>query len=518
MFDAGPVVRPPHHNELRIAPWIDEQIWGHRLWDSQSSWLLLMEFLTVAEACKRENRLFAEPDIYGPLEFRPAKRMYLRNILFNNDDLLQIDDRFPDSGSAWKHWLEVMEERAIGVGPTRDFSYLQARFHSFHDFARIVALLRTETIESGSNKRWTSRFIFPFGPNAIYEDQISHSTGKVGRDYVNFGRTGELLYLMLARSTARSALVGHLNRLLEPEGQWNSLVGLLEPKEDEVRESRGRSYLPYKSHPVYDRLAEDWLQILQLSIPQYDKLPHLATLASLHMMLYQLHISLEWLDEKPSINMICEMVAPKRTLVRELAAESYLNNTLLPLKAIDRYIDNIRESKGWKDALLQPDAFVQCRKVLQEAVRWGESTDDYDGDHEPTSLIADLRTTAIAGHKQHVGNIHRSYGRDIGLVSKRGTNKLRYAPNDNLLKTLVLANVPNRLELGEFLQTLHSRYGLVVGDRQAERVLPNQQFDKKAFQANARRLEGRLGSLGMLRRLSDGCAYVENPYRQGSNE
>ncbi len=47
---------------------------------------------------------------------------------------------------------------------------------------------------------------------------------------------------------------------------------------------------------------------------------------------------------------------------------------------------------------------------------------------------------------------------------------------------------------------------------QAEQVLAKDEFDKKAFQANARRLEQRLGSLGLLRRLSDGCAYVINPY------
>jgi hypothetical protein len=43
-------------------------------------------------------------------------------------------------------------------------------------------------------------------------------------------------------------------------------------------------------------------------------------------------------------------------------------------------------------------------------------------------------------------------------------------------------------------------------------VLSKDEFDKKAFQANSRRLEQRLGSLGLLRRLSDGCAYVINPY------
>ena len=71
------------------------------------------------------------------------------------------------------------------------------------------------------------------------------------------------------------------------------------------------------------------------------------------------------------------------------------------------------------------------------------------------------------------------------------------------------------MELSEFLERLFTRYGLVFGEREAEQVLSKEDFDKKSFQANARRLEQRLSSLGMLRRLSDSCAYVENPYGQG---
>jgi hypothetical protein len=114
-------------------------------------------------------------------------------------------------------------------------------------------------------------------------------------------------------------------------------------------------------------------------------------------------------------------------------------------------------------------------------------------------------------HRQHVANIHRNYGREIGLVSRRGTVKLRYAPNDSLLKTLLFANVNKRIELNDFLAKLQQRYGIVFGDREAEHILPKGDFDKKAFRANSRRLEQRLGSLGVLKRLSDACAYVINP-------
>ena len=70
------------------------------------------------------------------------------------------------------------------------------------------------------------------------------------------------------------------------------------------------------------------------------------------------------------------------------------------------------------------------------------------------------------------------------------------------------------MEYNEFLARIYSRYGLIFGDRHAETVLDKGEFDKKAFQANSERLEQRLGSLGMLRRLSDACAYVQNPFSQ----
>ncbi len=515
MIDPESVVPPPHPNEHKISPWVDEQIWGHRLWDSESSWLLFLEFLTVAEACYRDGRLLAEDGSYRPLAFKPYKRMYLRNILFNNDDILRIAERHPDSPSAWATWLQSMEEKAFGIPAPRDFSYLKKRFHSFHQFASIVAMIRGADVEGLSNKRWTSRFVFPFGPSALYEDLIGNpSSGTVSRDYVNFGRTGELLYLMLSRSSLRAELQRGLERVLKPTGPWNRLVGLLQPaSDDDDRSIRGNSYLPYKYHPTFDRLAQDWVSVLALPMPQYDAFPHLVTLGAFHVLLYQLAVAIEWRGKGDPLQIVCEIVAPKKSLVRELSSDSYLENNLLPAQAVGTSIDNIAASAEWRQALAEPGAFIRCRQILQDRVRWGESPDDYDGPSDPEALLAELRAFALAGHKQHVANIHRAYGRDVGLVSKRGTNKLRYAPTDGLLKTLLLTHVADRMELNEFLQCLYERYGFIIDDRQAEKALAKELFDKKAFQANARRLEERLGSLGLLRRLSDGCAYVENPYR-----
>ena len=51
-----PPPRPSVQDEN--AMWVDEQIWGHRLWDAQSPWLIFLEFLTIAESRHRDHALF----------------------------------------------------------------------------------------------------------------------------------------------------------------------------------------------------------------------------------------------------------------------------------------------------------------------------------------------------------------------------------------------------------------------------------------------------------------------------
>src|SRR5262249_33578953 len=138
------------------------------------------------------------------LMYTPYRRLYLRNILFNNESFDRIDKQYGDSHRAWDEWLKQMEDGAQGI-TKRDFSYLQNRFASFHDFAALVATLRYSAVESDTNRRWSSRFVFPFGPSGLYED-LNVKSGQPSREYINFGRTGELLYQMLCRCQQAEAL------------------------------------------------------------------------------------------------------------------------------------------------------------------------------------------------------------------------------------------------------------------------------------------------------------------------
>ncbi|QEG02392.1 hypothetical protein Mal15_65130 [Stieleria maiorica] len=494
--------------------WVEEQIWGHRIWDNQTPWLMFLELLGIADYAHSTGKLLDESGKFYPLIFHPQRRMMLRNVLYNNQIMPYLLDKFPDDNRAWKEWQQWMNDNARGI-VERDFSYIPKRFGSFDEFTKLVAMLRSATVESESNRRWSSRFLFPFGRECLFEDVRVTAGGTPSREYINFGRTGELLYLMLCRSQSSKSLTPHLAGVVTSKNPWNALVGQLQPGKPDQTDAKGKSFLPYKSHSTFDLLGEDWLHVFDLNLPRFDAYPHITLLGAFHVMLYQLTIAREVAAAKRPI-IVCEMVAPQKTLVRELSIRSFQENSQLSELAITAFINRIAASDEWKQALSATDAYPQCKEILNRRVGWPREETNYGGNPDPDALLKNLRQRAMTKHRQHAGNVHRTYGRAVGLISKRGTNKLRYAPNDSLLKALILANVKDRMEFKAFLRLLFDRYGIVLGEREAETVMDDSDFDKKSFQANATRLEQRLSSLGMVKRLSDACAYVLNPYSEAS--
>ena len=492
--------------------WVEEQIWGHRIWDNQTPWLIFLELLGIADYARGKGTLLNEDGKFYPLRFHPRRRMMLRNVLYNNQIMPYLLDKFADDGRAWEKWQEWMAEHAQGVAE-RDFAYVSKRFGSFEEFTKLIAMLRSATVESDSNRRWSSRFLFPFGKECLYEDVGLSANGTPTREYNNFGRTGELLYLMLCRSSSARELQPHVAGVVTSKNPWNDLVSQLQNGEDDHTDEKGRSFLPYKTHKTFDLLAADWLRVFELNLPQFDAYPHLALLGAFHVMLYQLTIAQENANAKRPI-MVCEIVAPRKSLVRELSIRSFHENCQLSELAISAFIERIASSEEWERAKSSTDAYPQCKAILNREVGWPKEESSYGGAPDPDALLKNLRQRALSKHRQHAGNVHRMYGRSVGLISKRSTNKLRYAPNDAFLKALILANVEKRMEFKAFLRLLFVRYGIVLGEREAETVMEDTEFDKKSFQANAVRLEQRLSSLGMVKRLSDACAYVLNPYSE----
>ncbi|MDC6663030.1 hypothetical protein N4Q66_26280, partial [Leclercia adecarboxylata] len=142
---------------------------------------------------------------------------------------------------------------------------------------------------------------------------------------------GEILYLMLCRSRRAAELRERLDRrILKVDAPYDGLIKALQGDVQFARQERAGAYLPCASHPTFDRLAEDWIAILDLQIPAYDAIPHIVTMTGLHLILYQLQRSAEVLGQTHPISMVCEIVSPKRSVVRDLSADSFQGNNALP--------------------------------------------------------------------------------------------------------------------------------------------------------------------------------------------
>jgi hypothetical protein len=494
-----------------ISRWVEEELWGHRLWSRQSSWLLFLEFLNVADYFNDQSGMFASLPNGRLPTYRLRDRLYLRNILFNNSFLERIAARNIDDSAKWTEWSNHMKEGAEHIAEP-DFSYVRKRFTKFRDFATVVDLLRdTAIVPKSETKRWLSRFLFPFGPSSLYRDLDA----KGASDASNFGRTGELLYLMLARSDQAAELAERFRAILSTELPGDKVVQMLLPvtiDSERVTDGRVGGFLPYKCHPAYDRLARDWIAILDLKLPAHDALAHLVPLASLHILIYQLETASVWLAANHPY-FICEVIAPRMERIRELAGRSFINNDGLPRAAIHRAIDLFIESAEWTQLMERVAESPDSEKV-REASELLETRFWTKPSSSDTLNIADLLSNLHNELDDKADNssaaVHLEFGKQCGLVSLRGTRKYRYAPTDSLLKTIVLANVKRRMELNQFLGVLFTNYRFIFGPTEAAMAL-GPEYEETPFQANKNRLEERLRSMGMLNRLSDGLAYVENP-------
>ena len=325
----------------------------------------------------------------------------------------------------------------------RNFSYLKDKFSSFRDFETIVRTLRGTVVEGDRNRRWSSRFVFPFGTEGLYED-LNVRGSNVSREYINFGRTGELLYLMLCRSKSAEVLHAPVKSLFE-DNYLNRLLKRLQPDKDDDLGRRGHSYLPYIKHQCFDFLGEDWNNIFSLKLPGFDAYQYLVELSAFHMMLYQLNTATWFIsNNRNKVHFVCEVIAPKKTLVRELSIFNYQQNNVLTTQAVNAYISRIEESDDWQTTIegsTGADTFIKCQEILQDKFWWPPSetggSNRYEGPPDPTALLKQLKEIAQRKHQQHARNVHRTYGGAIGLISRRGTNRFRYAPSDTLLKTLV---------------------------------------------------------------------------------
>lgn len=509
--------------------WVDEGIWGHRIRSSSSTGnFQFLEFLSVVESLFRQNSatLFSHNSQNNNLFYEPLKNVLLRNLIFNNAVLNRFENIGLTDEEKWGKWFEGFSESFQSTNQLPDLAYLRKRFVKFEHFVEHIRLLQRISLDPNSNIRWTSRFIFPIGMDAMYTDLGEDLT----REAINFKRNGEIIYLMLSRSSFATALRTGFIDLLNVSKEKNRLLERLLPEDaiqnpDIAKASAGNipSYLPYIKHPAYDRLAEDVLSLLDLNLPDQDCFEFLIPLFSFHLVLYYLETSRACTSKTGLGSIVCEIVAPRLDQVRQASLASFADNDSEGVIAVESLLTDFfdrEEIKDILDAQISPiDQVVDIAKLFTRAPTkdwrfcWNlEKPGDITA-NTPQEFFRGFLNDAKLEHKKKTGEIHRGLGKECGLVSSRGTRGLRYAPTDDFLRMLVVIRVKKRQELTKFLSDIYNRYHLVIGHKEAQRSAEIQDSHKaeNPFRKNVDRLTRRLENMGLARRMSDGCTYVENP-------
>lgn len=500
--------------------WVSEAIWGHRL-ERQPFSALLLEFLGMAEGMHRQNQLFASTLPSENPEYTAHQTLQLRNILFNNPQMEEIlKNSHGSDEDAWKTWLQVMKETAsVSSRITADFSYLRTRFETFGELVNVVSLLRRITVDPGAERSWTTQFVFPIGPAALYEALHEKEEG-FNRTRRVFTRTGELAYLMLTRASEplRVQLREGLKPSFDPNTSRNKLLlRLISSTEPDPGDRKGGTYLPYKKHPAFDRMAEDLAAILSLQLPDQDGFQYLQPLLGLHLYLYGLETANHWIGRSGLPPIVCEILAPRSDLVRKAAVESYLTNDALGGQAVRMYLDRCIFSDPKLQETLESESLDDEAKkefMIELLVRRCSLNKEKVEGPDAKSVKQSFHTITDRLYRNGTADGLMALASGCGLVSKRGTNRFRYAPTDELLRALVLANVTSPVEETVFLRELYTRYRLVVGPAEAKAVVLPHLFDETDFKKNRDRFAQHLIGMGLARRMSDACTYIINPMAQ----
>ncbi|GLV54356.1 hypothetical protein KDH_12040 [Dictyobacter sp. S3.2.2.5] len=505
-----------NNKSIDVDMLVDEEIWGHRIYNEQTPWLCFLEFLGVLYAIQQDpnQQAFVEAEP-NTLSYLPQYRLYLRNILFNNPRLVAVVKETTNEEGRWQRWFSYMKDSGAGLSEQPDFHYLQQRFEKFTDFVKVIDFLRGTAIEGDSNKRWSSKFVFPYGPSCFYEDVAVSTKGSVTNDRRFFARTGEILYLMLCRSNRGSELLSEFEKMLFTPNKWDKIVRALQPdesKEPNPSKPREGAYLPGGTRQRYQNLADDWLNIFRCSMPGYDALPHIVTIMGLHMILYILERAYETIQRSDRVTFVLEIISPEKNSVHQLATASYQENNRLTQQALEAYIDQKITAADWQEAIANND--IEALRELFDEDFALKDADKIDANQDAEKAIREFKTRVFSRHQKHLEKVHSVWGSAIGLSSRRNSRYIRYTPKDMLIKTLVLCTVSGRMEFQEFLHQLYEKYGFIIGPKQALQYFDAKKAEQDDFTMNAKRLEDRLASLGLLKRLSDACAYVENPFAQ----
>lgn len=510
--------------------WVQEEIFGHRFVEEQLPYMLVLEVLAICRVLQigDDGELFSDVRIFNhkaaPGEHEEfnipiVRSVELRYILFKDRslDIIANDQRI-SPGDRLDRWIAALERGFSNEVKSvkKSFSYLRDRFNGNFEAARqAVRIVKGLELDALNNRRYTSRFLAPRGPNLILNDVDV----KFVADRSFFGRGGEMVYLMLTRSGYGAELASEVTSLfLNSNDPAERLVRRLSPEGADRTSGGPPGYLPLAYHGAYRRLAEDWLAVLKLrSLPPPQKFEPLFRVTALNLVRYFAERAVEVMDDDRGDPIPLDMTSGQNANLRDVSKIYFHRHRQVIDDAVEAFIrERIEGVAGWRsakdhsDAQLASDGARDAIAATFEAQKW--KAKQATGTKTPDQWLETFISDARKRDRNNISSMLAPLGRNAGFVVSRRSAGTWFSASDEFLEALVLANVTGPVTVAAFLDRLYERYGIVIGPAEQRRAFSEPPCDISAFEENLHEFEKRLTGLGYVKRLSDDCAFVSNVY------
>jgi len=496
---------------------VQEVIYGHRLVQEQEPYMILLETLAVC-ASKPLGTVQPEEKTHESFSYDLPHRRKMRFLLFADRHLETVanDDSIPDDEN-WAVWKRRVTNQFQSKHTGHDdFAFLDSAFdRKVELLLQAVRLLRSQEVDVIHNRRWTSRFLTVAGPNMICADMREGTNGSWSADRRFFGRGGELVYLMLNRSS-RAKEIGDMvqMRFLDPENSMNRVAKSISDPESDVSTSTHIGYLPLSRHAAYDRLAYDWHGILSLGLPNGHLFEPLFRITGLNLVVYLAERARDVIGMGEAEPIVADLTDGADKQLRDSSKEHLNRHRQAAIRAVEAFIEQrAAQDEGWNTAVLQGDG--AAAKDVIERLFFYKSRNASPAD--PQRQLKELNDQAKSRPKNNAYKYLLPLVKGIGLASSRQRIGTWFAIDDDMIFALVMANVSHTIELRDFVGRLYERYGIVIGPEEARKAFSRLPVGVQSFEANLIALENRMTRLALTRRLSDDCAFVTNPYRHDND-
>lgn len=561
--------------EQDIAAWFEQRFLSHKIRADQKLEEIALEFLITIWPQDYQN-LHDNVDDNGCAFFLRPHQSKLRYIIFSNPFQNYFDSMsgLQDS-EKWTKWKEsivesswISKKKGIHIIEGEDVDRLQDSFAGdFSDFTKAVTLLRLGILGE-TDRKWSTQYIFPFGPDCLFIEMNDDLTFKNN----NLSGVGQLMFSMMQRSKYHdkcSQICKSLqDSFLNPNNMMNTLAQLIEghsaqsfvaefqndckaslckelklygdKKEDgsfgiDTYTVARTAYLPYKYHPVFDMFTLDLSNLVSMPrhLNQSDLFNALGIVCTLNINIYYLEMCcriLEYSGESANIDIVVVCNQSDQNLKKLSVSRAKDNDALFKHTMHQLFIRITQQlySQYQNDSLIGVKECVCIAKFLQSTFKLTDAFNKFSNeDSEFYTALAPKQKTfgffcesladTFISCRSHILGAHGNFCKTIGLMSK---SHVYYKLPDSVVRVLIMTTISQDEQLmpfDVFIKKLYQKYHLIIGSKEDKTVnsiqlRPNNTQYSFNTDENIKAFKNQLSRLGFLITLSDTESYVKNPY------